>query len=156
MLESYSRNPNGWDFVISPSPSSGFYDALVSGPEAAWMLKIDSLFKPFPIVLGAPAEAVPRRRTGALPYGFRKLPSSLVLELLRGEGRRQEPEKIASLLSVLRSETVVPEEGRSYAQGPFVLSGPGKLALSGGQRELDDRLTSEMRRSLRIRYPAYG
>ncbi|HME18807.1 MAG TPA: hypothetical protein VKF15_03615 [Nitrososphaerales archaeon] len=156
MLESYARNPNGWDFVMSHSPSSGFVDALVSGPESTWMLKIDSLFKPLPTVLGAQADVAPRRPASAFPYGFRKLPSALLLELLGREGGIQEPERSASLLSILRSETVVPKEGSSYAQGPFILTGPGMLGLSEGQRELDDRLTSEMRRFLRIRYPAYG
>jgi len=57
MLESYSRDPKGWSFVVSPSPRSGFFDATVSGPAGTWMLKIDSLFKPYPIVIGSSAEA---------------------------------------------------------------------------------------------------
>jgi hypothetical protein len=60
------------------------------------------------------------------------------------------------LLSVLRSEPVVPEEGKSYAQGPLLLTGPRKAALSRGQAEIDAKLSSEMRRLLRLRYPVYG
>jgi len=61
-----------------------------------------------------------------------------------------------SLLSVLGSEPVVPEKGGSYAEGPLVFTGPGSVSLSDKQREVDARLASEMRRLLRLRYPAYG
>ena len=56
ILESYSRNPKGWSFIISPS-RSGFFDAVASGPDGAWMLKIDSIFKPLPMVVGSQAES---------------------------------------------------------------------------------------------------
>jgi len=156
LLESYSRNPRGWDFVISPSRRFGFHDAVVSGPEETWMLKIDSLFKPSPTVLGAATDAAPSRPAASFPFGFRKLSSEMILQLLGRGTIAPEAERIASMLSVLRSATVVPEEGTSYAQGPIVLADPGRIGLSESQRELDERLTSEMRRFLRTRYPAYG
>ena len=156
MLESYSRDPKGWSFVVSPSTTSGFFDATVSGPEGTWMLKIDSLYKPSPIVIGSPTEALPKRLAGPFPYGYRTLPPDLALQILGGEGGRSRNETLASLLTVLKSEPVVPEEGRSYAEGPLVLTRPGKVSLSKGQKEVDRRLASEMRRLLRLRYPAYG
>jgi len=64
--------------------------------------------------------------------------------------------KRADLLSVLRSKTVVPEEGRSYAHGPFIFANPERYDLSERQKELDDKLNSEMHRLIRYRYPAYG
>lgn len=156
ILESYSKNPRGWDFVISPS-KSGFYDAFVSGPEGTWMLKIDSLFKPAPAILGSPVEAVPRPKPASpFPYGYRKLSPELALQMLGGESHRSRAQATATLLSVLKSETVVPEEGRSYAHGPFIFASPERVGLSDSQKELDGRLTSEMRRLLRTRYPAYG
>jgi hypothetical protein len=156
ILEDYSKNPKGWSFTISPS-ESGFYDAVVSGPEGAWMLKIDSLFKPLPIMLGSPIETRPDlKSTIPFSYGYRKLSPDIALQLLGGESYQHRDETIASILSVLRSETVVPEPGRSYAQGPIVFTNPRKVDLSESQRVLDDRLTSEMRRLLRARYPAYG
>ncbi len=156
MLQSYSRNPKGWSFVVSPSPKSGFFDALVSGPDGAWMLKVDSLFKPYPMVIGTAVEALPRRVEGPFPYGYRALPPDLALRMLGGEGTGPREKTLAGLLSVLRSEPVVPEEGRSYAEGPLVLIGPGGISLSDSQKEVDSRLASEMRRLLRLRYPAYG
>lgn len=156
MFESYSKNPKGWGFIISPSPTSGFFDATVSGPDETWMLKIDSLFRPFPIIIGSPAEVAPRRPEGPFSYGYRKLPPDLALQILGGEGATSRDKVLASLLSVLRSEPVVPEEGRSYTEGPLVLTGAGKASLSESQKEVEARLASEMRRLLRLRYPAYG
>jgi hypothetical protein len=157
LLEGYYKNPKGWSFVISPSRKYGFYDAIVSGPDGAWMLKIDSVFKPFPMVLGSPTENSPKLRPASpFPYGYRRLPPELILEMLRGEGYPPKNKAVASFLSVLKSETVVPEEGKSYAEGPFVLTSGEKVGLSESQRDLDMKLASEMQRLLRTRYPAYG
>jgi hypothetical protein len=157
ILESYSKNSRGWNFVVSPSLEYGFYDAVVSGPDNAWILKIDSIFKPFPTVLGSQAkEDLGLKLENPFPYGYRKLPPGLILQMLGGEGQTPRDRTLASLLSVLRSEPVVPEAGRSYAEGPFVLTSPGKLGLSESQREIGARLASDMRRLLKSRYPAYG
>jgi len=155
MLESYSREPKGWNFVVSPSPGSGFFDATVSGPDGAWLLKIDSLYKPTPIVIGSPAEALPRKPEGPFPYGYRHLPPDLALQIMGNEGATPTPGARRRLLSVLRSEPVVPEEGASYAQGPLLLA-PRSVNLSESQKLIEARLSSEMRRLLSLRYPAYG
>ncbi len=156
MMEMYSRNPKGWSFVVSPSPKSGFFDAMVSGPDGAWMLKVDSLFKPLPIVIGSAVDPLPRRPEGPFPYGYRALPPELALQMLGGGVPGPREKTLADLRSMLRSEPVVPEQGRSYAEGPLVLTGPGSVSLSDSQREVDSRLAAEMRRLLRLRYPAYG
>jgi hypothetical protein len=156
LLESYSKNPKGWSFVISPSAKHAFCDAIVSGSDGTWMLKMDSIFKPNPIVLGSPTEdSLELKPAGSFPYGYRNLPPGLILQMLGGEGNSPE-DKTADLLSLLKSETVVPEEGRPYAEGPFVFTRSGNVELSERQRDLDMKLASEMQRLLRTRYPAYG
>jgi len=156
MLESYVRDPKGWSFTISPSPGSGFFDATVSGPDGSWMLKIDTLFKPAPIVIGSPAESIRRRPAGPFPYGYRGLPPELAMQLIGGGSETPSGPLRRRLMSVLGSEPVVPEKGGSYAEGPLVFTGPRSLSLSDKQREVDARLASEMRRLLRLRYPVYG
>ena len=156
LLESYARDPKGWSFTVSPSPGSGFFDATVAGPDGAWMLKIDSLFKPTPIVIGSPAENFRRRPEGPFPYGYRGIPPELAMQLMGGVSETPSGPLRRRLLSVLRSEPVVPEKGGSYAEGPLVFTGPGSVSLSDKQREVDARLATEMRRLLRFRYPAYG
>jgi hypothetical protein len=156
MLDSYSRDPKGWSFILSPSAAYGFFDAAVSGPDGAWMLKIDSVFKPYPIVIGSPTEPLGRRPDGPFSYGYRTLPPEVALQMMGGENLGPKADARRRLLSVLRSEPVVPEEGRSYAEGPLLLTGPGRVSLSETQKEIDGRLASEMRRLLKLRYPAYG
>jgi len=156
MLESYARDPKGWSFTISPSSTSGFFDATLAGPDGAWMLKVDSLFKPTPIVIGSAAESLRRKPEGPFPYGYRGLPPELAMQLMGGGSELPSGSLQRRLLSVLRSEPVVPEKGGSYAEGPLVFTGPGSVSLSDKQREVDARLSSEMRRLMRLRYPAYG
>jgi len=156
IMESYSRDPKGWSFMVSPSPGSAFFDATVSGPDAAWMLKIDTLFKPSPIIIGSAAEALTSKPQEPFPYGYRELPPGLALQIMETEGGGPSLSARRQLLSVLKSEPVVPESGGSYAEGPLVLAAPSRLNLSESQREVDAKLASEMRRLLRIRYPAYG
>jgi hypothetical protein len=156
VMENYTKDPKGWSFVVAPSPGSGFFDATVAGPDGTWMLKIDSLFKPFPIVIGSKSDVVQRRPTGPYPYGYRSLPPDLALRLMGSETAGPNDRVRRELISVLKSEPVVPEEGRSYAQGPLLLTGPGSVSLSDTQKEMDGKLASEMRRLLRLRYPAYG
>jgi len=155
ILENYSRNPRGWSFVLSAS-KSGFFDALVSGPSETWMLKIDSIFKPIPVVLGSSVEALSKPDSTPFSYGYRTLSPELVFQMLKGEGMESQDQRTARLLSVLNSEPVVPQEGRSYAQGPIVYTDTQRMVLSESQRKLDDKLTSEMRQVLRSKYPAYG
>jgi hypothetical protein len=156
ILKSYAKNPKDWNFTISPSPGSGFYDAMVSGPDGAWMLKIDSLFKPYPIVLGSPAELGQSRQETPFTYGYRNLSPKLALQMFGAEGSAPRNKTLATIMRVLRSEPVVPEEGRSYAEGPFILTKSRTFNESERQKEINDRLTFEMRRLLKIRYPAYG
>ena len=156
MMESYSRNPRGWSFVLSPSPRFGFFDAAVSGPDMAWMIKLDTLFKPSPIVIGSEVEAFPRRPAGPFSYGYRALPPELALQIMGGGEGGPREKTLAELLSVMKSEPVPPETGRAYAEGPLMLAGPGQVSLSRSHKEMDDRLSSEMRRLLKLRYPAYG
>ena len=143
--------------MISPFVKHGFYDAVVSGPHEAWMLKIDSIFKPAPIVLGSPTEESPNSKpAGTFRYGYRSIPPELILQMLRDEEYLPKNKGVANFLSIFKSETVVPEEGKSYAEGPFVFTSKGKVDSSERERDLDTKLASEMKRLLRTRYPAYG
>ncbi len=76
------------------------------------LTKIDSMFKPFPTVLGSRAEADPKQRPeNPFSYGYTRLPPGLILRPLRGGGPAPEERMPASLTSVLRSEPTGPEAG---------------------------------------------
>ena len=154
----YSQNPKGWSFMIAPAKRFGFFDAIVSSPREAWHLKIDSIFKPNPLAIGAPAEIEFGRRNSftPFPYGFRRLDATVLPELLSdGAPGAGEPPIRPNLMSLLGRDTVVPVQGGMYAQGPFIFSGGRRLDFSKDQQVLDDRLTSALSRLMQKRYPGY-
>ncbi|MDG6904597.1 MAG: hypothetical protein JRN20_02290 [Nitrososphaerota archaeon] len=158
LLDQYSRKPSGWNFTIGPSPRDNFFDGIVSGPEEAWQLKMDSIFKPAPIVLGAkiePGVANPLQQANFPSYGYRKLQPEIMLKLFQEISGENTPsitlDKILGSLS-----PVAPVRGNAYAEGPVVFTNKKILGVSKSQKQLDDKLSSEIRRLLRESYPGYG
>lgn len=154
LLEKYSKRPSGWNFTIAPAAKESFFDALVSNPDEAWQLKIDSIFKPTPMVLGAKVEVDTSKlaNVGSIPYGYRRIDADILMKLLREE---DEPRSTNALDSILRPlEPVVPDKGGAYAQGPFVFT--NRSIVSSSQAQLDEKLSSEMRKLVREKFPSYG
>jgi hypothetical protein len=163
LLRRYSKDPRGWSFIVAPARAHGFYDAIVASPDQSWHLKMDSVFKPAPLIVGARTEVDHGRVDSLSPtsFGFRELDPSMIVKFLSSsygsEGGRPEPDGLGPKLeSLLGLEPVVPRPGRSYAQGPFVLSPQKIVGSSERETSVDDRLTSDLLRLFRIRYPAYG
>jgi hypothetical protein len=159
LLEKYSKNPKGWNFTIGPARKDNFFDALVSGPEENWQLKIDSIYKPNPAVLGTQTDpqSKPVIQPGFLPsYGYRKLDPEIVLKVLKEQEENPEDpgRALDRLLASLEPTSPIP--GESYAHGPFVFTNRKILGLSENQLKLDDRLNSELRNLLREKYLSYG
>lgn len=167
LLDRYSKNPNGWSFTLFPpvKEDNGFFGAYVSGPDETWQLKIDSIFKPSPIMLGAKADVDVGRignLGGTIPYGYRRLDQRVAFELLRAlsesamgnEDKVQDRFLLERILRPIRP--VAPVQGESYAEGPFVLTDRSNLTITSGQKQLEDRLTTELRKLIRNRYSSYG
>ncbi len=162
LLEKYAKNPKGWNFTVAPSSKESFFDAVVSGPEEAWQLKIDSIFKPAPIVLGAKVDQPPKKlkSPGFIPsYGYRKLNPEIVIKLLREAVEQEErgaprSDSLDRLIASL--EPTAPVEGNSYAEGPYLFTNQKLLGISESQKNLDDRLTLGIKNLMRERYLAYG
>jgi hypothetical protein len=157
IFQRYARNQRGWSFKVSPSEKHGFFDAFVANGEEAWQLKFDTIFKPSPLVIGASAEPERqnlRQDSGRFSFGYRELQPSLVERLGAEEEGDALPKQLAALLASMKP--VVPRPGKVYAQGPFILSGRGQAPTTRSQATLDDRLSSEMLRLVRNRYPGYG
>src|SRR5919108_5756311 len=96
LFEKYCSNPKNWNFVISTSPlSDGFFDATVSSTDEVWQLKIDSIYKPLPLVIGTKVDIdstkIERRLSGgSAPFGYRKLDPSVMMTLLRQLSEEQQ------------------------------------------------------------------
>ena len=166
----YSSNPKNWNFIISTSSHrDGFFDATVSSTDEVWQLKIDSIYKPRPMVLGTKVDIdsikIERRLGGGLaPFGYRKLDPSIMMNLLRQLSEEQysnatakEVELNAQFNSMLGSlETVKPVNGKSYAYGPFVYTEQNLAGPDESQKEVAEKLASKLRNDLRRRYASYG
>lgn len=154
LLQRYARNPRGWSFTISPAPRSGFFDAYVGGPEESWQLKLDTIFKPSPFVLGAKTELPPAARAATpLSFGFRRVDPRDADTLLDGS-----PEAMGRLVSFLsKVNPVVPSGPGSFLQGPYLYTGrgPSPASMTREQQRVDSTLSNEMLKLLRARYPSY-
>ena len=76
LFQRYSANAKNWKFVVSISQMNGnFYDAIVSNPNEVWQLKIDSIYKPNPLIVGAKVDVDPVKfnDNSHMPFGYRKL-----------------------------------------------------------------------------------
>ena len=161
LLERYAKNPRGWNFTVAPAAKESFFDAVVTGPEEAWQLKIDSIFKPAPIVLGAKVDP-PEKKIQASrftpSYGYRKLEPEMLLKILREAAEEQEKEPRTDMLDRLLSslEPTAPVAGNSYAEGPYVFTNQKILGISESQKKLDERLTFGIKNLMRERYLGYG
>jgi hypothetical protein len=158
LIEKYTKNPKGWNFTIGPAIKDSFFDALVTGPEESWQLKIDSIFKPNPAMLGAQVEGSVSKATAVFPdYGYRKLDPEILLNILQEQDGSDSIESSNSLDKLIASvEPTAPVPGASYAQGPFVFTNRKILGVSENQKKLDERLNSELRNLLREKYLSYG
>ena len=169
LFERYSSNPKNWNFIISTnSHKDGFFDATVSSTDEVWQLKIDSIYKPLPMVLGTKVDidstGIERRLSkGIAPFGYRKLDPLVMVNLLKELADEQhthaarEAQINARFNSILGSlETVKPSAGRSYAYGPLVYTDQNLAGPDETQKRVSERLASKLRNDLRKRYTSYG
>jgi hypothetical protein len=170
LFERYSSNPKNWNFIISTSSQrDGFFDATVSSTDEVWQLKIDSIYKPLPTVLGTKVDIdstkIERRlSTGSAPFGYRKLDPSVMMNLLRQLSEEQllnstarEAELNTQFNSILGSlETVKPVNGKSYAYGPFVYTEQNLAGPDENQKLVAEKLAAKLRNDFRKKYASYG
>jgi hypothetical protein len=154
LVQRYSKNPRGWSFTISPSPNNGFFDALVGSPGESWRLKLDTIFKPSPFVLGARTDQdLSKSPPTPLSFGFRRVDPQAASGILDDS-----QEGVGRLLAFLSTvNPVAPTGPGNYIQGPFVFTSRGTAvgSMTREQKSLDSRLSDEMRKLVRRRYPSY-
>jgi len=153
LLQRYSKDPRGWSFTISPSASDGFFDARVGSPDESWHLKLDTIYKPSPFVLGAKtAQDSTKGPASPLSFGFRRVDPQEAPVLL-GDSQQGMSALLAFLSTVA---PVAPTGPGSYIQGPYLFTNRRPAAsMTREQRSVDSRLSDEMRRLVRSRYPSY-
>lgn len=158
MIRKYDKDTSNWSAYLSRN-KSGFYDWLYSGAGFLWKLKTDSIYSANPIGFGVKidfdSEKIDLKK---LSYGFREISMEQVLELSREDLDPVAEERI--LRDVVESMKSQPRP-TGWITGPMGIEGPIHLSdretvLGEKQKELDERLEHEVRRSFRSRNPHYG
>ncbi|HYF99539.1 MAG TPA: hypothetical protein VD815_05570 [Candidatus Saccharimonadales bacterium] len=170
IFKKYSTNPKNWNFIISTnSIKDGFYDATITNQEESWRLKIDSIYKPSPIISGARLDSdhkVIKRdyNDNIIPFGYRKIDPPAFINIFKKLSEEQE--SIArknndylnyELNSLLNSiEPSVPTNGIDYLYGPFMYTSRNLIGKTRYDDMVSEKLSQSIKRKIKERYPGYG
>lgn len=161
LFERYSANSRNWKFVVSVSQQNGnFYDAIVSNPNEVWQLKIDSIYKPNPLIIGTKVDVDPLRFNDNthMPFGYRKLDPKKIAKILSNISENEDTSALSSYIGSLISSTKpeVPSANNSYAYGPFLFTQKNPIKVDEYQRKISDKLANRLNEKLRLLYSSYG
>ncbi len=161
LFERYSANSHNWKFAVSVSQLNGnFYDAIVSNPNEVWQLKIDSIYKPNPLIVGTKVDVDPVKYNDNthMPFGYRKLDPNKIGKILSDVGEDEDTNALSSYITSLISsaEPEIPTPNNSYAYGPFLFTQKNPLKVDEYQKKVSDRLASRLKDKLRVLYSSYG
>jgi hypothetical protein len=161
LFERYSANSRNWKFVVSVSQQNGkFYDAIVSNPNEVWQLKIDSIYKPNPLIIGTKVDVDPLRFNDNthMPFGYRKLDPKKIGKILSNISENEDSSALSSYIASLISSTKpeVPSPNNSYVYGPFLFSQKNPIKVDEYQRKISDKLANRLNEKLRLLYSSYG
>jgi hypothetical protein len=170
IFKRYSTNPKNWNFIISTSSiKDGFYDATITSPEESWRLKIDSIYKPTPIISGARLDSdqgVIKKYydDNIIPFGYRKIDPPAFVNIFKKLSEEHESiarknnEYISQELSSLLNSTepTVPIKGTDYLYGPFLYTSRNLIGKSRYDDMVSEKLSQSIKRKIKERYPGYG
>src|ERR1044072_8341842 len=93
LFNKYSLNQRKWNFIISTSQvNNSFFDAIVSNPDEVWQLKIDSIYKPNPVIMGTKIEtdsSIIEKKLNTTEFGYRKLEADVLWKFIKNISRDQ-------------------------------------------------------------------
>jgi hypothetical protein len=161
LFERYSANSRNWKFVVSVTQQNGnFYDAIVSNPNEVWQLKIDSIYKPNPLIIGTKVDVDPLKFNDNthMPFGYRRLDPKKIGKILSNISESEDTSALSSYIASLISSTKpeVPSPNNSYAYGPFLFTQKNPIKVDDYQRKISDKLANRLNDKLRMLYSSYG
>ncbi len=170
IFQKYTVNPKNWNFIISTtSIQDGFFDATITSPDEAWQLKIDSLYKPLPIITGTKLDIESSKMKKMInkdmaPFGYRKIDPPMIINLFKKISQEQETiarkdmdyvnNELNSFLGSL--EPTVPEKGIDYLYGPFLFTNKNIIENNPYHKNISEKLATNLKKKIKDRYPSYG
>ena len=161
LFERYSANSRNWKFVVSVTQQNGnFYDAIVSNLNEVWQLKIDSIYKPNPLIIGTKVDVDPLKFNDNthMPFGYRRLDPKKIGKILSNINESEDTSALSTYIASLVSSTKpeVPSPNNSYAYGPFLFTQKNPIKVDDYQRKISDKLANRLNDKLRMIYSSYG
>ena len=161
LFERYSANSRNWKFVVSVTQQNGnFYDAIVSNLNEVWQLKIDSIYKPNPLIIGTKVDVDPLKFNDNthMPFGYRRLDPKKIGKILSNINESEDTSALSTYIASLISSTKpeVPSPNNSYAYGPFLFTQKNPIKVDDYQRKISDKLANRLNDKLRMIYSSYG
>lgn len=176
IFKKYSSNPKNWRFLVSTNTiNNGFFDATISNPDESWQLKIDSIYKPIPIITGTKIDIDHDNNfnnkyndnnlnKSNIPFGYRKIDPPKLMNLFKKISEEQD--KIANKnIDIINKEfnsflislePTVPTKGTDYLYGPFLFTNRNIIGKNNYQKNVSEKLSSHMKKKIKDRYPGYG
>jgi hypothetical protein len=170
IFQKYTVNPKNWNFIISTtSIHDGFFDATITSPDESWQLKIDSLYKPLPIITGTKLDIESSKMKKMIdkdmaPFGYRKIDPPTIMNLFKKISQEQEMiarkdmdhvnNELNSFLGSL--EPTVPEKGIDYLYGPFLFTNKNIIENNPYHKNISEKLATNLKKKIKDRYPSYG
>ncbi|MDI9644949.1 MAG: hypothetical protein QFX35_07005 [Candidatus Verstraetearchaeota archaeon] len=150
ITERYNKRPIGWLMASDPKGN-----AVIAGPDVGYRLKFMMISPTESIGYGARFDSneVSALIDTGFQFGFRPVPSTIMKKILTD---MPDVEK-ATLIRQILADAPVPLETEHF-QGAGVLGGPllhhpDLRLISARQRELDAKISLEVEREFRRKYP---
>jgi hypothetical protein len=144
ILLRYNKDPKGWDFLVGRS-REGFFDFLISHDREVWQIKLDTLYKPEPLGVGAKVGRV-EKKIFDHPYsfGFRPISEEQIRELAEARVSTK------IIKDILESKPRPIDEIKTpgMVQGPITFSGSPVDFISEKHRALDMKLRKDLEKLL--------
>lgn len=166
--EEYQEDPRGWSFWISHESEPP--EIYIIHREDAFFLKINSIYTPKPIGIGAKFKLERDQLPENLPeFGFRPLQREEIEKIFDNLPYIEEIKTEQELRGALREaqrrifeeiqkKKPIPfsyNKDEAVTIGPYSIGGPLKY-VSDKQRELKEKLEKELEKLERQRYPGYA
>jgi hypothetical protein len=166
LFNKYSTNQRKWNFIISTSQvKDSFFDAIVSNPDEVWQLKIDSIYKPNPLVMGTKIttdSSIIEKKLNTTQFGYRKLETDVLKNFIKNISEDENNNSIntidvnSRLNSLLSSlDPVKPIKGHNYLYGPFIFTEKRMTKFDNKQDEISEKLSCRMHENIRRKYSLY-
>lgn len=169
-FKSYQEDPTGWSFWLSPPGEDNFYEAYIIHGDEVFFLKIDSIYTPNPLGVGAKLKVEEDQLVKNLPdFGFRQFSKEETEDFLSNIPRTEDyesKEEFQKDLKGFRKEIV--GEAMEKEPVPFTSEGsPGLMAIgpyspknplsyiSERQEKLRKELSEKLDKLVRRDHPGY-